>query len=187
MDAAAFATFETPLGDCAIVWRGQAVVATFLPDPDLARRVRRRFPEAREESPPPVIRAGIEQIVRLLSGEPASFAELAVDLSAAAPFERDVYRATSAIPSGEVRTYGEIAQAIGDPGAARAVGRALARNPVPVIVPCHRVLAAGGGSGGFSAPGGTATKFRILEIERARRGGDPGLFADLPLAVRPAG
>jgi methylated-DNA-[protein]-cysteine S-methyltransferase len=86
---------------------------------------------------------------------------------------------------GEVRTYGEIAEAIGSPGAARAVGRALGRNPIPIIIPCHRVLAASGGSGGFSAPGGTDTKFRILAIERARRSGAAELFEHLPLAVKP--
>ena len=95
--------------------------------------------------------------------------------------------AAGGFPCGEVRTYGEIAQEIGDPGAARAVGAALGRNPVPIIIPCHRVLGSAGKSGGFSAPGGTETKFRMLEIEGAKRPGDPELFESLPLAVKPGG
>jgi methylated-DNA-[protein]-cysteine S-methyltransferase len=84
-----------------------------------------------------------------------------------------------------VRSYGEIASEIGAPQGAQAVGVALGRNPVPIIVPCHRILAADGRSGGFSAPGGIATKFRILEIEGARRPGESGLFESLPLKVKP--
>ena len=100
-------------------------------------------------------------------------------------FDRSVYEAARRIPRGEVLSYGELAAQIGAPRAAQAVGRALGRNPVPIIVPCHRVLARGGGSGGFTAPGGLATKFRMLEIEGARRAGDPELFPALPLAVGP--
>jgi methylated-DNA-[protein]-cysteine S-methyltransferase len=85
-----------------------------------------------------------------------------------------------------VRTYGDIAREIGEPHATQAVGAALGRNPVPIIIPCHRVLGAGGKAGGFSAPGGTATKFRMLEIEGARRPGDPELFETLPLKVKPS-
>ena len=95
---------------------------------------------------------------------------------ASTPFRQAVRDALCAIPYGEVRSYGEIAEAIGHPGAARAVGQANASNPYPLVVPCHRVLAAGNRSGGFSAEGGAATKLRMLEIERARFGGEPGLF-----------
>ena len=91
-----------------------------------------------------------------------------------------------AIPHGETRTYGELARAIGEPGAARAVGRALGRNPIPIIIPCHRILAADGRSGGFSAPGGVTTKMRLLAIERARRGREPSLFDDLGWGTAPA-
>ena len=111
---------------------------------------------------------------------------LPLDLGEASEFERRVYAAALAIPPGETRTYGELAAAIGAPEAAQAVGRALGRNPWPIIVPCHRILASGGGSGGFSAPGGAATKLKMLEIEGARRGGDPGLFERLPWAMKSA-
>jgi methylated-DNA-[protein]-cysteine S-methyltransferase len=145
-----------------------------------------RFPGAREASPPPPVAEAILAIERMLEGEKADLSEIALDLEATTDFEDMVYAAARDIPCGEVRTYGEIAQAIGEPGAARAVGAALGRNPVPIVIPCHRVLGSHGKSGGFSAPGGAATKFRMLEIEGARRPGDPELFESLPLAVKPA-
>ena len=83
-------------------------------------------------------------------------------------FDTAVYRVARDIPPGETLTYGEIAERLDDPGAARAVGQALGANPIPIIIPCHRVLAAGGRAGGFSAPGGVATKLELLEIERRR-------------------
>ena len=89
------------------------------------------------------------------------------------------------IPPGQTLTYGEIADRLGDRRPAREVGQALGRNPFPIVVPCHRVLAADGRTGGFSAPGGVETKLRMLAIERAQPGGAPALFDDLPLAVRP--
>jgi methylated-DNA-[protein]-cysteine S-methyltransferase len=110
---------------------------------------------------------------------------IAVDLGEASDFERQVYAAASAIPPGETRTYGELAAAIGAPEAAQAVGRALGRNPCPIIVPCHRIVGADGRSGGFSAPGGASTKLRMLDIERARRGSDASLFEQLPWAMKP--
>ena len=128
----------------------------------------------------------IGRISRLMEGERIDFDSVDVDFGQAEPFDLQVYAATRGIRCGEVRTYGEIARAIGAPASARAVGAALGRNPLPIIVPCHRILAAAGRSGGFSAPGGTATKFKLLEIERARRPGDPELFENLPLAVKPS-
>ncbi|HEX8191386.1 MAG TPA: MGMT family protein [Allosphingosinicella sp.] len=121
----------------------------------------------------------------MLSGEPVDVSGVPLDFAAASDMERKVWEAALRIPRGEVRTYGDIAREIGAPGAAQAVGAALGRNPIPILVPCHRVLASGGRSGGFSAPGGTRTKFRILEIEGARRPGEGGLFETLPLAVKP--
>jgi len=147
-------------------------------------RLDRRFPGAIEAEPPELIRDSLARIVRLLAGEAVDLSAIPLDLSAASGLERKVYSAALRIPHGEVRTYGEIAREIGAPGAAQAVGVALGRNPVPIVVPCHRVLASGGKSGGFSAPGGVSTKFRMLEIERARRAGDGGLFDSLPLAVK---
>lgn len=184
-----FALFDTPIGRCALVWRGEAVIGAALPessDQRLRARIASRFPGAIETDPPPPAATAIERIRSLLGGDRTDLSDIVVELGGAPAFDRAVYEAARLIPCGEVRSYGEIAQEIGAPHAAQAVGMALGRNPVPIIVPCHRVLAAGGRSGGFSAPGGIATKFRILEIEGARRPGEAGLFDELPLAVKPA-
>ena len=188
MTDAAFALFDTPIGRFAISWRGGLVVYAWLTEAreDLLReRLAARFPNASEAAAPDDVVEIMDQVTRLLSGEPVDLSSVPLDLPHAARFERDVYAAARAIPCGEVRTYGEIARQVGAPGAARAVGRALGRNPIPIIIPCHRVLAAAGKGGGFSAPGGASTKFRMLEIEKARRSADPLLFDSLPMAVRP--
>jgi methylated-DNA-[protein]-cysteine S-methyltransferase len=189
MSGAAFALFATAIGPCAVVWRGDAVIGAALPaasEGATRTQIMRRFADAVEAEPSGPIAGAIALIARLLAGEAVDLSDIEIDLSAADEFERKVYAVARAIPRGEVRTYGEVAAAIGAPGAARAVGAALGRNPIPIIVPCHRVLAAAGRSGGFSAPGGTATKFRILAIEGARRPGEAELFESLPLAVKPA-
>jgi methylated-DNA-[protein]-cysteine S-methyltransferase len=151
----------------------------------MRRRLAARFPGAVEADPPAFVAEAIGLVERLLMGEKVDLGAVPVDLEGASELERRVYEAVRRIPCGEVRTYGEVALEIGAPGAAQAVGAALGRNPVPIVVPCHRVLASGGRSGGFSAPGGVETKFRMLEIEGARRSGEAGLFETLPLAVRP--
>ena len=115
---------------------------------------------------PASVRTAIEGITSLLAGHRVNLAEVPVDLGRAEPFDRRVYALAREIAPGETRTYGELAYGLGEPDA-RAVGVALARNPVPLVVPCHRVVAADGGLGGFSAPGGVATKRRLLEIEGA--------------------
>jgi methylated-DNA-[protein]-cysteine S-methyltransferase len=187
-EPSAFVLFETAIGRCALLWRGGLVIGAALPERDedaMRARLVARFPGAEEAEPPPFVADAIARIIRLLNGERIHLSDIPVDLSGASELERKVYEAALRIPCGEVRTYGEIAREIGAPAAAQAVGMALGRNPVPILVPCHRVLASGGRSGGFSAPGGVATKFRMLEIERARRGGDGGLFDTLPLAVKP--
>jgi len=99
-------------------------------------------------------------------------------------FNRRVYHVARTIPPGSTLSYGEVAARLGDRNLARDVAQALGQNPFPIIVPCHRVMAAGGKTGGFSAPGGVRTKLRLLSIERAQPGG-PTLFAELPLATRP--
>ena len=184
-----YALFDTAIGRCALVWRGGLVVGAALPEADEARllgRIERRFPGAEEAEPTQSVKEAIARVIRLLAGERLDLADIALDLSGCSSFERDVYAAARAIPCGETRTYGELAAAVGQPGAGQAVGLALGRNPVPIIVPCHRILAASGKSGGFSAPGGIATKFRMLQIEGAVRTGERSLFDSLPLAVRPA-
>jgi methylated-DNA-[protein]-cysteine S-methyltransferase len=185
----AYAVFSTAIGRCALVWRGGLIIGASLPeadDPRLRARLARRFARPEEREPPEFVAEAIALVRRLLAGEKLDLADIELDLSGCSDFERAVYAAARAIPCGETRTYGELADAIGQPGAAQAVGLALGRNPVPIVVPCHRILAASGGSGGFSAPGGVATKFRMLQIEGAVRPGAPSLFETLPLAVRPA-
>jgi methylated-DNA-[protein]-cysteine S-methyltransferase len=131
------------------------------------RRLRSRFPAATECPAPPAILQAIEAMVALLEGRPADLASAELDLDGIAEFDRRVYEIARTIAPGRTLSYGAIAARLGDPGAARAVGRALGRNPIPVIVPCHRVLSADGGVGGFSAAGGAVTKLRILAIEGA--------------------
>jgi methylated-DNA-[protein]-cysteine S-methyltransferase len=122
------------------------------------------------------VQQAIARIRQLLAGAKDDLCDLPLALDGVPPFHQRVYEVTRAIPPGEVLTYGEVARRLGDPGASRAVGQALGKNPFAPVVPCHRVLAAGGRSGGFSAEGGAETKLRMLEIEKARFGGEPGLF-----------
>jgi methylated-DNA-[protein]-cysteine S-methyltransferase len=184
-----YALFDTAIGRCALVWRGGFVIGAALPEAsDEHARIGlgRRFPGVGEAQPPSFASAAIARIRELLAGGRTDLADIALDLGSGSDFERRVWEATRRIPCGEVRRYGDIAREIGEPRAGQAVGVALGRNPVPIIVPCHRVLAADGRSGGFSAPGGVATKFRILEIEGARRSGEPELFESLPMRVKPS-
>jgi methylated-DNA-[protein]-cysteine S-methyltransferase len=175
----AYRLFDTAIGPCGLVWSGEVIVGAQLPesDPTLARRrLLRRFPDAVEADPPPGVGRVIEAVRALLTEGALDLADVAVDLSGLDPFDRQVLEAARRIPPGRTRTYGQIAAELGQPRAAQAVGAALGRNPVPIIVPCHRVLAAGGKVGGFSAPGGAATKLKLLAIENARVGDEPTLF-----------
>ena len=172
MESAIFVTsFDTAIGRCGLAWSGRGVVGVQLPEASTSAtraRLLRRYPGATEAEPTPAIRSAIDSIVALLSGEAADLCVVELDLRSVPAFNAAVYRVARTIPPGETLTYGEIAQRLGDPGAARAVGQALGANPIPIIVPCHRVLAAGGRAGGFSAPGGVMTKVKLLEIERRR-------------------
>ncbi len=185
--AASFTLFDTAIGRCGLAWRGGKVAGFALPGAsDAATRdqLSRRHPGAGPAEPPPEIAAAIDGVRRLLDGEPADLSSVPVDLAGVPPFEGRVYEALRCVPPGATITYGELAERAGSPGAARAVGMAMARNPIPVIIPCHRVLAGGGRSGGFSAPGGVTTKFRLLQIEQAGRGCGAMLYDELPLALR---
>jgi methylated-DNA-[protein]-cysteine S-methyltransferase len=166
------ADFATAIGRCGIAWSDRGVVGVQLPEATEAAtraRLQRRFPDASEASPTSSIRSVIDGIVALLAGEDAGdLSDIELDLRSVPAFNAAVYRVARTIPPGETLTYGEIAARLNDPGAARAVGQALGTNPIPIIVPCHRVLAAGGRAGGFSAPGGVMTKLKLLEIERSR-------------------
>jgi methylated-DNA-[protein]-cysteine S-methyltransferase len=184
----AYTIFPTAIGPCALAWRGETITGAALAGADedaTIRAVASTLPDAVRADPPAWMQSVVSRVQRLFEGVPVSFHDVPLALDGAAPFERLVYRETLAIAHGETRTYGEVARALGQPGAARAVGRALGRNPIPIIIPCHRVLAADGRSGGFSAPGGVSTKMKLLDIERARRGVQPGLFDDLGWAARP--
>jgi len=179
--------FTTAIGSCALVWQGDRIIAAQLPERDedaARRRLAKRFPDAVEAEPSPFVQQAIDDVVALLAGERRDLAHLPIDLSETPEFNRRVYAVALAIPPGETLTYGEVAARIGEPGAARAVGVALGQNPIPIIVPCHRVLAAGGKTGGFSADGGVETKLKILTIERARTSPEPSLFDALPLQAR---
>lgn len=183
-----FALFDTAIGTCAVAWGERGLAGLQLPEPSAqaARaRLARRFPEARESEPPPEVQKAIAAIVALLAGEARDLRGITLDMTAVPPFNRRVYDAARTIPPGQTLTYGEIAARLGEPDAAREVGQALGANPFPIVVPCHRVLAAGGRTGGFSARGGVATKLRMLSIERARIGDAPTLFDDLPLVAGP--
>ena len=184
-----FALFATPIGSCAILWGKRGITGLNLPQATEAAtrtRVLYRHPDAVETKPPPGVDLAVRDIRRLLAGEAADLSRISLDMSGVLEFNRRVYEIARAIPAGSVSTYGEIATELGDPTAARAVGAALGANPFAIIVPCHRVLAAGGKAGGFSARGGITTKLHILSIERARTSETPSLFdahGGLPLAV----
>jgi methylated-DNA-[protein]-cysteine S-methyltransferase len=191
MATPSFAIFDTAVGSCGIAWEVRGVIGVQLPERDPAAtraRLVRRYPDARMGSAPPDVQDAIDGIVALLRGEASDLSEVVLVMEGLLEFERLVYEAARTIPPGATLTYGELAQRLGDAGLARAVGRALGRNPFPIIVPCHRVVAAGGRAGGFSAPGGVAAKLRLLNIERARTSAAPALFdgtSDLVLAVKP--
>ena len=179
MNERGFALFETAIGPCAVAWGRRGVVGLQLPEGEKAEtraRVVGRFPDARETEPPPTIRRVVADVAALLTGEPRDLTGVVVDLADVPAFERRVYAVARAIPPGATLTYGAVAARLGMAGAARAVGRALARNPFPIVVPCHRIVAAGGRAGGFSAGGGVGTKLRLLAIEGARPTGTTTLF-----------
>jgi methylated-DNA-[protein]-cysteine S-methyltransferase len=188
MTTRGFALFDTAIGVCGIVWGERGLVGVQLPEASEVRtraRMRRRFPATPEAPPPPSVQRAIEGIVQLLQGEAIDLAAIALDMAGVPSFDRRVYEVARTVPPGATLSYGEIAARLSAPGEARAVGQALGQNPFPLVVPCHRVLAAGGKVGGFSANGGIATKLRLLSIERARTSSAPTLFDNLPLVAAP--
>jgi methylated-DNA-[protein]-cysteine S-methyltransferase len=181
----AFALFDTAIGRCGIAWNARGIAGVGFPEgSEQATRTRllRRQPAAREALPPRDVQAVIDDIVALLAGSPRDLRHARLDLTGLSDLRRRVYDIAWKIPAGATLTYGEIAERLGDRLLARDVGEALGHNPFPIIVPCHRVLAAGSKLCGFSAPGGVRTKLRLLEIEGAQPGGPP-LFSDLPLTA----
>ena len=182
-----FALFDTPIGCCGIVWNGRGIAGVQLPEADeraMRNRIVRRFPGAGEVVPPVDVRHVVDDITALMNGEPRDLGYAKIDTAALPDFHRRVYDVARTIPAGATLSYGEIAERLGDRLLARDVGEALGHNPFPIIVPCHRVLAAGGKMGGFSARGGVRTKLRLLSIEGAQPGG-PTLFEALPFSEPP--
>jgi methylated-DNA-[protein]-cysteine S-methyltransferase len=170
MTACGFTLFDTAIGRCGIAWSERGIVGLQLPEAGEAEareRMLHRFPAAAEDPPPPEVRRAIDRIVALLRGKASDLSTIELDMDRVPPFHRRVYEVARSIPPGKTLSYGDIAARLDKRGAARAVGQALGQNPFPIVVPCHRVLAAGGKIGGFSAHGGTATKLRMLAIEGA--------------------
>jgi methylated-DNA-[protein]-cysteine S-methyltransferase len=166
-----FALFETPIGRCGVVWGPSGVTLLQLPEGRVSAtraRIQERSGGAREATPPDFVQHTIEQIALLLAGDAPDFSRLELDLDRVPPFHRRVYEAARSIAPGSTLSYGELAAQLGSPGSARAVGQALGRNPFPIVVPCHRVFAAGGKVGGFTANGGITTKLRLLSLEAPR-------------------
>jgi O-6-methylguanine DNA methyltransferase len=166
-----FALFETPIGRSAVAWGPRGLVGVQLPEGSeraTRARLRRRFPDAKEAPPPPAVARAIAGMQALLRGEAVDLSDVELDHEGVPDFHRAVYRAARAVQPGATVSYGELAAKLGAPGAARAVGQALGRNPFAIVVPCHRVLAAGGRAGGFSAKGGLVTKRRMLALEGVR-------------------
>jgi len=179
MTAHGFTLFDTSIGRCGIAWGGRGIVGVQLPEsrePETRARLLRHHPDAIESSPPPDIRRALDSIVALLAGEEADLSVAVLDMHRVPPFHRRVYEVARSIAPGATLSYGEIAKQMGAGRSARAVGQALGRNPFAIVVPCHRVLAASGRIGGFSANGGIATKLRMLSIEAARASGQGALF-----------
>ena len=169
-----YAVFETARGWCGLAWGGAGITRFQLPASSAAgaeRHLLRRVPGARRGEAAPEIAAIIEAVQRYFNGEAVDFSDVPLDLGAQEPFFARIYAALRRVGWGETTTYGALAKQLGaGPEAARDVGQAMARNPVPLIIPCHRVLAAGGKLGGFSAPGGAQTKAHMLELEGIRTG-----------------
>lgn len=183
MPTEGYALFPTAIGHCAVAWGALGLTGVQLPEAsEVATRARmaRRFAHCREQPAPAPVQAAMRAVAALLDGKPGNpvdLSDIVLDMRGVPPFHQRVYALARRIAPGQTLTYGELARQLGEPGAARAVGQALGANPFAPVVPCHRVLAAGGAAGGFSADGGVRTKLRLLQIERARFDG-PGLFDD---------
>lgn len=179
--AQGFALFSTAVGHCGLAWNGHLLVGVQLPEDageaHTRARMERRFPGAPESPMPPEVAGWADRVVALLAGAHDDLLDVPLATEGVPPFNARVYELARRIPPGKTMTYGEMATALGEPGAARAVGQALGHNPFAPVVPCHRILAAGGKTGGFSAGGGAATKMRMLEIEGAFAHDTLALFA----------
>jgi len=151
-----YAAFDTAMGLAAVEWSESGLTRVWIPPVPAGRR---------SDPPPPVVKDVIDRLRMLLRGEDVDFTDVELDVEGVPEFDQRVYAHARAIPRGVTATYGELAQRAGSPGAAQAVGQVMGNNRFPLVVPCHRVVAAGGRNGGFSAPGGVDTKLRLLALE----------------------
>jgi len=169
--------FETAGGFCGIAWNDVGITRFQLPTKSAEateRALLRRTRGAEPATPTPGVVAAVAAVKRYFNGEVTDFSGFKLDLGGQDPFFERVYAAARQVGWGHTTTYGTLAKELGaGPEAARDVGQAMAKNPVALIIPCHRVLAAGGKVGGFSAPGGSAAKIRMLELEGVRVGPPP--------------
>jgi methylated-DNA-[protein]-cysteine S-methyltransferase len=175
MNQFAYCVFATPLGSCGIAWSepgdsaaGPVVTLFQLPEATAHKtelRIARNCGACQASTPSPGIAKIIERVRQHMEGDVQDFRDVMLDLDGTATFARRVYEAARQIPPGQTTTYGALAQALGRPTAARAVGQALGKNPIALLIPCHRIVAAGGKPGGFSAHGGLSTKARLLAVE----------------------
>ena len=169
--SAGYCLFDTAFGRCGLAWSAAGVTALQLPcadDEATAARLCRTSGGGPASPPTETIRGVIADLEDYFTGAETDFSEVVLDLSATSPALLPIYAAARGVRWGETATYGDLARRTGSPGAARLVGQAMARNPVPIIIPCHRIVAAGGRLGGFSAYGGTLQKERLLVLERIR-------------------
>jgi methylated-DNA-[protein]-cysteine S-methyltransferase len=161
--------FETATGFCGIAWNDAGITRVQLParSAEIAeRRLLRRAPGAEPGMPTPMVSEAVAAVKRYFEGNETDFSRLTLDLGGQDEFFKRVYAAARRVKWGHTTTYGTLAKELGGgPETARDIGQAMAKNPIPLIIPCHRVLAAGGKIGGFSAPGGTAAKTRMLGLE----------------------
>jgi methylated-DNA-[protein]-cysteine S-methyltransferase len=170
---------DTPLGRCGVAWSDRGLTRVALPDAS-DDALRDRLGPGVEQPPPPEVVAAIAQNTAHVGGRDGALATIRLDMTDVPAFYREVYDAARAIPSGQTVSYGALAARIGKPGGARAIGQAMGKNPFPIVVPCHRVLAARQATGGFSAYGGVATKAKLLAAEGFTLATQP----DLPFGAR---
>lgn len=180
-----YCLFDTAIGPCGVAWSERGLTRVQLPEADrdsTERRLKARSGGTRTEDSPQQIKQLIAEIQHYATGERVDFSSVVIDLSKVGPIDQEICTAARSIGWGATATYGDLARLTGTPGDARGVGQAMSRNPMPVVIPCHRVLAKGNKLGGFSAYGGTVTKERLLALEGVRVGDDapllPGLFSD---------
>ena len=165
-----YVVFETAIGPCAVVWRGERLVASSLPEASrtaLVERIRRKFPAVPECVPPDAVARAVALVTAHLGGELQDLSQIEIDLDDWPDARRRILEASRSIPAGRTLTYGELSDTLGMRHGARAVGQAMAANPLPPVVPCHRLLGADRKLHGFSAYGGIATKRRLLTLEHA--------------------